>query len=279
MWTTNWRVWCWLECFNKRQYTLIKIASFIKAEHTSTKCTLSTNMEWTTTEKIILNTQGLQSLHQSNYAYFTLEINHYANCSQTRECVQLKEQPGWFSLPCVHCLPYIQTCHGTVSPRTKLFFKTPSCRTLCMSITELKWPWCRCLNLLDSTWKSPLQSHVLYCTCIVSLIEVGEVYLVARAVIAHLFVRGKGSRFGHSESQGWKEYSPTGGVMVNPWCSRWQNFAKDAVFLQYLFYHTICQSNSNQPKVFNLKINDKQINGWCIWLVTMNVHKSFLSIG
>jgi hypothetical protein len=42
----------------------------------------------------ILDTQGLQSLRQSNYTPFTLEIVHYANCSQKRECVEQKEQPG-----------------------------------------------------------------------------------------------------------------------------------------------------------------------------------------
>jgi hypothetical protein len=44
------------------------------------------------------------------------------------------------------CLPYkpVQS-----DPWTKFFLNSG------------KWPWCRCLNLLDSTWKSPLQISLL----------------------------------------------------------------------------------------------------------------------
>jgi hypothetical protein len=95
--------------------------------------------------------QGLQSLHQSDYTPFPL--NHYANCSQTRECVQLMEQPDWFPP-----LPSIQT--WKVWTQNKVIFKL-SASSLCTSATVLKWPQCRCLNLLDSIWKLPLQISLL----------------------------------------------------------------------------------------------------------------------
>jgi hypothetical protein len=63
------------------------------------------------------------------------------------EGVQLKEQPGWLHVP--HCLSYkpVQRDHGT-----KLFIN-------CLAGVQGRTGVCprRWLNLLDSTWKFPLQ--------------------------------------------------------------------------------------------------------------------------
>jgi hypothetical protein len=86
-------------------------------------------------------------------------------------------------------------------PRTKLFLN-------CLAGVQgtslsTQWPRCRCLNLLDNTWKPPLQ---------ISLHEVclsREVCLVARAVIGHLSASGKGSRFGYCQR-------PNPGFQIGP---------------------------------------------------------------
>jgi hypothetical protein len=158
-------------------------------------CQCNSNQFWRGTHKtrlwhgtVILNTQGLQSPRQPDHTPFTLEINGRVICSQTGGHSAERTAPGRFH---THVHPTAFHTNVQWDPRTKLFLNTWLAAARCLSrvkVTSMQVFVVSSLHVfeLDSTWKFPFE---------ISLLEVCLSQVISRAVIGHLSVCAKGSRF------------------------------------------------------------------------------------
>jgi hypothetical protein len=157
----------------------------------------------------ILNTQGLQSLHHSNYTPFTLELNCSGICSQVGGCwaAQRAKRIPSHCLPSqnqvifTHCLARVQS---RVSTRVYDLDEGLNLASL-MHVFELDHMKISTPDIL--AWG------------LFNYLRLSQIWT---AVIRHLSVSGKGSRFGYCliiprVIEVWlAEW-----LVINPWCPRW----------------------------------------------------------